>query len=79
VRGWLPEGIAVWADRVAGLTVDDVQPRVRQVLRWQLANGVQTVRCHVDVCDPRLTALRDGGGGHLPPLTRLPRRARLGE
>ena len=56
--GSLFEGIAVWAERVADLTVDDVQSRVRQVLRWQLAHGVQTVRSHVDVCDPRLTALR---------------------
>src|SRR3954454_8176472 len=56
--GSLFEGIAVWADRVRDLTVDDVQQRVRQVLRWQFANGVQSVRSHVDVCDPELTALR---------------------
>ncbi|MCW2510599.1 MAG: Cytosine deaminase, partial [Modestobacter sp.] len=56
--GSLFEGIAVWAERVADLTHEDVQSRVRQVLRWQLANGVQTVRSHVDVCDPQLTALR---------------------
>jgi cytosine/creatinine deaminase len=35
-----------------------VQARVRQVLRWQLACGVQHVRSHVDVCDPQLRALR---------------------
>jgi cytosine/creatinine deaminase len=58
VSGSLFEGIEVWADRVGDLTVDDVQSRVRRVLRWQLANGVQTVRSHVDVCDPQLTALR---------------------
>jgi cytosine deaminase len=58
VSGSLFEGIAVWADRVPDLTHDDVQARVRKVLRWQLANGVQTVRSHVDVCDPQLTALR---------------------
>src|SRR5215469_8760059 len=56
--GSLFEGIAVWADRVASLSYDDVQGRVRQVLRWQLACGVQHVRSHVDVCDPQLTALR---------------------
>ena len=43
---------------MADLTYDDVQARVRQVLRWQLACGVQHVRSHVDVCDPELTALR---------------------
>ena len=58
VSGSLFEGIAVWAERVADLTVDDVKDRVRKVLRWQVANGVQTVRSHVDVCDPELTALR---------------------
>src|SRR5215475_995707 len=58
VSGSLFEGIAVWAERVADLTHDDVQSRVRQILRWQLANGVQHVRSHVDVCDPQLTALR---------------------
>src|SRR5207244_891138 len=31
---------------------------VRTVLRWQLANGVQFVRSHVDVCDPELRAVR---------------------
>jgi cytosine deaminase len=58
VSGSLFEGIAVWADRVADLTYEDVQSRVRQILRWQLANGVQHVRSHVDVCDPKLKALR---------------------
>lgn len=56
--GSLFEGIAVWAERVATLSYEDVQERVRQVLRWQLACGVQHVRSHVDVCDPELTALR---------------------
>jgi cytosine deaminase len=55
--GSLFEGIAVWAERVRTLTVDDVRVRAREVLLWQLANGVQAVRSHVDVCDPRLRAL----------------------
>ncbi len=58
VSGSLFEGIAVWAERVADLTYEDVQSRVRKILRWQLANGVQHVRSHVDVCDPKLRALR---------------------
>ena len=56
--GSLFEGIAIWAERVKSLTMEDVKARVRQVLRWQLANGVQYVRSHVDVCDPRLRAMR---------------------
>src|SRR5215470_14697448 len=58
VSGSLFEGIAVWAERVKDLTYEDVQSRVRQILRWQLANGVLHVRSHVDVCDPELRALR---------------------
>src|ERR1700687_413003 len=56
--GSLFEGIAIWAERVKQLSVEDVKRRVRTVLRWQLANGVQFVRSHVDVCDPELRAVR---------------------
>jgi cytosine deaminase len=58
LSGSLFEGIAIWGDRVKDLTVEDVKRRVSQVLRWQVANGVLFVRSHVDVCDPKLTALR---------------------
>ena len=56
--GSLFEGIAIWAERLKTLTVEDVKQRARTVLRWQLANGVQFVRSHVDVCDPELRAVR---------------------
>src|ERR687885_311088 len=56
--GSLFEGIAIWAERVQSLTVEDVRRRAGVVLRWQLANGVLHVRSHVDVCDPELRALR---------------------
>jgi cytosine deaminase len=55
--GSLFEGIAVWAERVKTLTTDDVLARAREVLIWQLACGVQSVRSHVDVCDPQFRAL----------------------
>ncbi|HEX6548233.1 MAG TPA: cytosine deaminase [Candidatus Dormibacteraeota bacterium] len=58
LSGSLFEGIAIWSERVKHLTVEDVKRRVRRVLRWQLANGVQFVRSHVDVCDPELRAVR---------------------
>jgi cytosine deaminase len=58
VSGSLFEGIAVWAERVKDLTVDDVKQRASVALKWQLASGVQAVRSHVDVCDPELRALR---------------------
>jgi cytosine deaminase len=56
--GSLFEGIAVWSERVKTLTVDDVAARSREVMAWQLACGVQSVRSHVDVCDPELAALQ---------------------
>ena len=56
--GSLFEGIAIWGERVKTMTVEDVKKRARTVLRWQLANGVQHVRSHVDVCDPELRAVR---------------------
>ena len=55
MSGSLFEGIAVWAERVRTLSKEDVRTRVREVLLWQLANGVQAVRSHVDVGDPRFT------------------------
>ena len=58
VSGSLFEGIAIWAQRVQSLTVEDVKRRAGAVLRWQLANGALHVRSHVDVCDPALRALR---------------------
>ena len=56
--GSLFEGIEIWAERVKTLSVEDVKTRARTVLRWQLANGVQFIRSHVDVCDPELRAVR---------------------
>src|SRR5438067_2925186 len=58
LSGSLFEGIAIWGERVKDLTVEDVKRRVSQVFLWQVANGVLFVRSHVDVCDPKLTALR---------------------
>lgn len=56
--GTLFEGIARWAERKAELTHEDVKTRAWQTLKWQIANGIQHVRSHVDVSDPSLTALK---------------------
>jgi cytosine deaminase len=56
--GTLFEGIERWAERKAFLTHDDVKQRAMQTLTWQIANGIQHVRTHVDVSDPTLTALK---------------------
>ncbi|MDN4132343.1 cytosine deaminase [Pantoea ananatis] len=56
--GTLFEGIERWAERKALLSHEDVKRRAMQTLKWQIANGVQYVRTHVDVSDPTLTALK---------------------
>ncbi|MBP2168633.1 cytosine deaminase [Erwinia toletana] len=56
--GTLFEGIERWAERKATLTHEDVKQRAKQTLKWQIANGIQYVRTHVDVSDPTLTALK---------------------
>ncbi|MGK9174272.1 cytosine deaminase [Yokenella regensburgei] len=56
--GTLFEGIERWAERKALLTHEDVKQRAWQTLKWQMANGIQYVRTHVDVSDPSLTALK---------------------
>jgi len=58
LSGTLFEGIERWAERKALLTHDDVKQRAWQTLKWQIANGIQFVRTHVDVSDPNLTALK---------------------
>ena len=56
--GTLFEGIERWAERKSLLSHEDVKSRAWKTLKWQIANGVQHVRTHVDVSDPRLTALK---------------------
>ncbi|ENY71150.1 cytosine deaminase [Aeromonas diversa CDC 2478-85] len=58
LSGTLFEGIERWAERKALLTHDDVNRRAIQTLKWQIANGIQFVRTHVDVSDPELVALK---------------------
>lgn len=56
--GTLFEGIQRWAERKAFLTKEDVKRRATTALKWQIAQGIQHVRTHVDVTDPYLTALQ---------------------
>ncbi|MGF1763682.1 cytosine deaminase [Aliivibrio kagoshimensis] len=58
ISGTLFEGIERWAERKQTLSIDDVKSRAKQTLKWQIANGVQHVRTHVDVSDPTLIALK---------------------
>ncbi len=58
MSGTLFEGIERWAERKASLSIEDVKKRAKQTLKWQIANGIQHVRTHVDVSDPSLIALK---------------------
>ncbi|MDQ7882476.1 cytosine deaminase [Atlantibacter hermannii] len=58
LSGTLFEGIERWAERKTTLTHEDVKARAWQTLKWQMAQGIQYVRTHVDVSDPSLTALK---------------------
>ena len=55
--GTLFEGIHCWSLRKETLTKEDVKSRVRRAVGMQIQNGVQFVRTHVDVTDPKLTAM----------------------
>lgn len=56
--GTLFEGIQRWAQRKEILTHEDVKERAKKALKWQIAQGIQHVRTHVDVTEPTLTALK---------------------
>lgn len=58
ISGTLFEGIEIWALRKKMLTEEDVIKRATTALKWQIANGIQYVRTHVDITDPDLTALK---------------------
>jgi cytosine/creatinine deaminase len=58
VTGTLLEGIEIWSERKQSLTHEDVKRRALEEIRWEVAQGTLYIRSHVDVCDPRLTALR---------------------
>ena len=57
MSGTLFEGIECWAKRKEKLTKADVRERVRRAVGLYAVNGVQHIRTHVDVTDPKLTAM----------------------
>ncbi len=58
LSGTLFEGIERWSQRKQTLSISDVKDRAITALRWQVAQGIQHVRTHVDVTDPQLVALK---------------------
>ena len=57
MSGTLFECIQCWEEYKPRLTKQDVRDRVSRAIRMQAANGIQYVRTHVDINDPKLTAL----------------------
>lgn len=58
MSGTLFEGIECWAERKKMVTKEDVKERALTAIKWQIANGIQYIRTHVDVTDPDLVALK---------------------
>ena len=57
MSGTLFEGIETWSLRKETLSRQDVRDRVNRAVRLYAATGIQHIRTHVDVTDPKLTAM----------------------
>ena len=58
MSGTLFEGIECWSKRKDKLSREDIRERVQRCVRLYAANGIQFIRTHVDVTDPKLTAMK---------------------
>lgn len=58
MSGTLFEGIECWAERKETTTHDDIKTRAKKTIGMLVDHGIQHVRTHVDVTDPKLTALK---------------------
>ena len=56
--GTLLEGINLWKELKATLTIDEIKNRALKFCRWAIARGTLAIRSHVDISDPRLLAVR---------------------
>ncbi len=56
--GTLLEGIALWGELKPRLTEEAIAERALRYCDWAVARGLLAIRSHVDVCDPRLLAVR---------------------
>ena len=57
VSGTLLEGIALWKDLKPLLTPEAVAERALRYCDLAVSQGLLAIRSHVDICDPRLTAV----------------------
>lgn len=56
--GTLFEGIARWHDVKKTQTLDDAKERALKGIQEEVSKGIQFIRTHIDVDDPRLTGLK---------------------
>lgn len=56
--GTLFEGIARWHDIKDKQTFEDAKARALKGIEEEVSKGVQFIRTHIDVCDPKLTGLK---------------------
>lgn len=56
--GSLFEGIQRWSETKGHLTKEEIKDRAKQAMKQEILTGVQHIRTHVDVTDPKLTALQ---------------------
>jgi cytosine deaminase len=55
--GTLLEGIALWGELKPTLTQEAIVDRAMRYIDWAVAQGLLSIRTHVDICDPRLLAV----------------------
>lgn len=55
--GTLFEGIQRWSETKNDLTVEEIKDRARKAIKMEVSHGVQYIRTHADVTDPKLTSL----------------------
>src|SRR2546426_1559784 len=56
--GSLLEGIALWGELKPQLAFEAIVERALTYCDWAVAKGLLAIRSHVDICDPRLLAVR---------------------
>ena len=55
--GTLFEGIQRWSETKGDLTVEEIKERAKRAIKAEVLQGVQYIRTHADVTDPKMTAL----------------------
>lgn len=56
--GTLFEGIQRWSETKGDLTIDEIKERARRAVKAEVLQGVQYIRTHADVTDPKMTAMK---------------------